>query len=548
MGSVCVREIEMAGFMGYTKPVTMHLPTTGIVLVSGPNGAGKSSGLEAVATGLWGKTLRGASPWRTVGDGTFNPGHVRIACEGYEVTRKCGKSGKKVVSFTGGDYDTATKATAAMVHKVGAWEVWRRTCVFSAYDAAHFSEATDGERKRLIEVLVGADSFDRALPLCRDELKQTDGKFDRLRHAKEVLGDSTGTHRQALGAAKRILATLTRTAEPDARKYRELSSALEGATASWQASRDRLDKHARGSGARDATIQQLERQLQQLGSGDCPTCEQDVPDSTRARIRKDVEARKKISGEAENVARIERKRLEETAHTLRKRVDSLREEKGSERARLQEAKDTDEARKEAEKSVANATIALDQLEEKLDDTEAALDIVTREHGVLHAVEQVLGLKGVRAHVLGRALDGLTDMSNYWLARMVGPDMRVHFKPYSEKARGGVVDALAMEVEGVGGGQGYKATSGGERRRIDAAVLLALAQLAAGAHGNQGNTLFFDEVFDPLDDDGISGVAAALHEIAKTRPVLVVSHNPRLVERLEADVHYHIEDGRIDKAA
>jgi len=43
-------------------------------------------------------------------------------------------------------------------------------------------------------------------------------------------------------------------------------------------------------------------------------------------------------------------------------------------------------------------------------------------------------------------------------------------------------ALTLEVKGAGGDHGYKGASGGERRRIDIALLLALADMASGANG------------------------------------------------------------------
>jgi len=164
---------------------------------------------------------------------------------------------------------------------------------------------------------------------------------------------------------------------------------------------------------------------------------------------------------------------------------------------------------------------------------------------LEAVEQVLGVRGVRAHVLGEALRGIEAVANYWLAKVAGEGLELTLDPYSEKASGGVSDAIALKVAGAGGGFGYKAASGGERRRIDIALLLALAEVSQAASGRDGQgTLFFDEVFDALDGEGAGAVCAALAELAQTRCVVVISHSSTLVETLQPTLRLHVKGGRV----
>ena len=74
-----------------------------------------------------------------------------------------------------------------------------------------------------------------------------------------------------------------------------------------------------------------------------------------------------------------------------------------------------------------------------------------------------------------------------------------------------------------GATGYRDASTGERTRVDVALLLALSRTA-----NQGGILFFDEIFDPLDDVGLERVADLLVEMSKDRQVVVTSHNDRLI--------------------
>ena len=106
------------------------------------------------------------------------------------------------------------------------------------------------------------------------------------------------------------------------------------------------------------------------------------------------------------------------------------------------------------------------------------------------------------------------------------------RSYSETARGEMTNKISMEVEGAGGGHGYKASSGGERKRIDIAVMLGLGDIARRLRGERGSTLFFDEAFDALDEAGLVAVVGVLRDLAQDRAVMVVSHSPTLIDLLK----------------
>jgi DNA repair exonuclease SbcCD ATPase subunit len=110
-------------------------------------------------------------------------------------------------------------------------------------------------------------------------------------------------------------------------------------------------------------------------------------------------------------------------------------------------------------------------------------------------------------------------------------VRVRLEPYTERAGGGVKDAIALLVDGAGDGHGYRACSAGERRRLDVALLLALAEIARATSGDEPGTLWLDEVFDALDDDGADAVCAAVRELCRDRCVVVITHSPRLADAL-----------------
>ena len=63
-------------------------------------------------------------------------------------------------------------------------------------------------------------------------------------------------------------------------------------------------------------------------------------------------------------------------------------------------------------------------------------------------------------------------------------------------------------------------------------MLGLGAIAEAASGIQGS-MFFDEVFDALDTDGVESIVDILNELSADRMVLVVTHNSDLASAIPA---------------
>jgi DNA repair exonuclease SbcCD ATPase subunit len=188
-----------------------------------------------------------------------------------------------------------------------------------------------------------------------------------------------------------------------------------------------------------------------------------------------------------------------------------------------------------------ATERLVQIEDQHDDAMNDVEEARVEVAELEACEVALGLKGIRAQVLGHALSGIEAVANLWLDRICGAGLSLKLLPYSEKKTGGVTDSISLQITGAGAGE-YLGASGGERRRLDVALLLALAEISRAAAGREPGTLFCDEVFDALDADGQADVAEVLRELAADRAIIVITHSPDLARMLRPDVYLEAEGG------
>ena len=192
---------------------------------------------------------------------------------------------------------------------------------------------------------------------------------------------------------------------------------------------------------------------------------------------------------------------------------------------MQKAADGAAARVETAK--AGTVEARELLEARRQELEAAV----RELDVLDAAILVLSPKGVRAKMLASRLASLGHAATHHLRHM-GLPWTLVLAPTRELKGGGERDEISLEVRG---GSDYEDASRGERRRIDVSIVLAFAQLAGAWTGDHGDLpMFFDEVFDGLDRRGREAVAEILTELARNRPVVVITHRPEMRDHLQPD--------------
>lgn len=537
-----VTQIVLNNFMRH-RNTDLRVPERGIVLVTGENGAGKSSMVEGVAMAFWGKTLRGTAPWLD-GEG----GLATVAADVAVSNRVRLKGGKTALSWHAPDveavqYENTTKAQEALSKVVGDFDLWRCTHVFSSSDLASLLRASDGELKRLLENLLGFDRFEPALKDCRADLgkakahqTQAESKLEvlaeRRRAAVRTLADTT----EALGR----LGVLPDFAATSA-KAAELANDVEDCDRDLDEVQAKIAGRNRAAGRAAGEAEAAERRHYAFKARtSCDMCGQDLSVERMAELARAAVQARRVAEDAgrQAAADIERFNVELTAlretrdlhaKALQRAQATLRD-----RARLQDEHDR------AAQAQARAQAFLETVDQDLDRAQKDVDKWRQETAVLEAVEGVLGLRGVRAHILGRAVSGLRDAGNAWLARLAGPGVTLSVDQED--------DRLNLEIKGFGGGLGYRASSGGERRRLDIATLLALADVARAVRGGGGwGTLFFDEVFDALDEDGIAAVKDVLTELAQERAVVVISHADSVIAGLPAVVRWTVSDGTVTEA-
>jgi DNA repair exonuclease SbcCD ATPase subunit len=193
---------------------------------------------------------------------------------------------------------------------------------------------------------------------------------------------------------------------------------------------------------------------------------------------------------------------------------------------------SDERRKLAEKDLADSRVTYQGATDRFEQTKRtlALWVYWRD-----------SIPNLRAAAMEEILVYLNDRIGEYMSEFSSGvmGMEVYQVPYGKKSK------IKVNLRTSGGT--YEMSSGGERRRIDLAVYLALSDLLHVASGVQCNVLVADEIMDGLSPEGVKKFSEILRKKANNGMcVLVVSHNPAVRQIIEYDSIITVEK-RNDRA-
>lgn len=571
-----VRKVRMQKFMAYND-ASFDLPEVGAILVAGANGTGKSSIIEAVAS-LYNTSLRAPKSRRTRGFHTGVAGEVTVETyDGLVANRGCTASGALKLEYSiNGDstsFPTPTKALEQFGRDVGPEALWRRCCYFSSKIAAGFSEATDADRRDLLEELVSLGDYSlaqaKAVAAQNDATKLVAATRTSLAVAESQLASVD----RDVASARSGLASLTPPVAPgtdvelNALRVRctellqeeaVVKSQMEYLSTADFAAQQEMQEHALATRSLEVARDQAMRQMSVLGNGYCPTCELEVPEDRVSELHGAVKAanqqlaahlaaveleNQKINSEASI-------RAQTRAELQRKQADIhatyvLTQNQGVALASALKSYSQLLAQHQAqEKQWADLVASADQRKQQAaaEVVKLKAELATQEHAVELATygAWVLGPNGVRTQLLTEVLGAVESMTNRWLALM-SPTIRVDLKAYDESSKA-AKKSISLKIHGRTSGDEYYDLSTGERLRVDLAFLFGFAEVTELIHGGSATsgTLFLDEIFDGVDTVGAAAAIDLIREVAKTRAVVVISHNDAIKDRLQPVMHYQLK--------
>jgi DNA repair exonuclease SbcCD ATPase subunit len=146
--------------------------------------------------------------------------------------------------------------------------------------------------------------------------------------------------------------------------------------------------------------------------------------------------------------------------------------------------------------------------------------VTKDIDILKFWEIVFSEQGFVKYIIRNVLNYFNDRCNHYLSYTTNGKFMVMFD-----------DSLQEKVFVNGEEIIFASLSGGERKKINFAVLLALQGLLGFTNKNKFNLLLLDEVVESIDDESIQGIYNLLQELSKDKLILVITHNSTLKDLL-----------------
>ena len=174
---------------------------------------------------------------------------------------------------------------------------------------------------------------------------------------------------------------------------------------------------------------------------------------------------------------------------------------------------------EKNKQVLEAQKHLDKLEgliEQIKANETASYDLTQRLEVMKFWEMAFSEKGIVKYIVRNILDYFNLKSNEYASILTNNQFTIEFN-----------DELSEVIRNNGMETKYISLSGGEKRKINLAIMLALQDLSSKISKTNCNLIFFDEVCDNIDDLGIGAINNLLNTLKNQysdKVIFLITHN------------------------
>lgn len=168
--------------------------------------------------------------------------------------------------------------------------------------------------------------------------------------------------------------------------------------------------------------------------------------------------------------------------------------------------------------------------------------LTKQEQQLDKLTTVFGLQGVKSHVLSAVLPFVNKRIEHYMDILTEGKFNAFISSKSTAKNGNTSDKMTIDILSQDTGGKYSELSTGEQRKVDLSISLSLQDYLLSKIPDT-NFEVFDEVFDGLDEASMQSVIQILKERAKgVDTVFVVSHNDNLKDQFENIITIEKIDG------
>lgn len=472
----------------------------------GSNGSGKSSVLEMITFALFGKTIRKSTEDALINCDNKKNLEVEITLEKKGIGQAVITRGKRpnVLNFYLGGVDMTQENAIKTQEKIEkelslSYKTFVASIVFGQHVDLEFLSASADDKRTIVRNFLNLDDIFS----WRDKIKELKSEYSN--------GIKTGTTLlQELTFQRDKLKSKLVDAEPVQLKEtmeqvmareslitnrKELLTALKYELDDLQNKRYPLERqHKLGVYAHKDT---------------CKTCK-------KVYMKKQTEGN--LRGLFRRIAAIQNKELK-----LTKKIDKLNKEVAQlasktslkEWVLLKQKQDlflSQEKIKQEYNELLSRTKVLEAEKQKLE----------VNYEVMRFWEKAFSEQGIIKYFVRNILDYLNFKTNEYLSLLTNSQFTISFS-----------EELEETIHNNGRKLSYISLSGGEKRKINLSVMLALQSLLTHTSKEQSNIIFFDEIAENMDEDGCQGVHNLLKSLKEEdKTIFLITHNAHLKSLLD----------------
>jgi DNA repair exonuclease SbcCD ATPase subunit len=524
------------------KDTTVRLEGNGLCLVKGSNGAGKSSVVKGILFALFGVGADDVIN-NKVGKDTYVEVTGSDDKDTYVVRRyRKDTKHKNNLYFYINDGEIAAATNTALQEKLEAFIGcdYRSFITIASFsnDMMMFANATDSERKAIFEKIL------QDLDIYNDYHKTAKEKIVDLNTDVEDLDHSIDVDERELSVVKKVLETeetralvleqkrLDRLRElgderTELEKKFEFSVRLKGKRERYNNAIFRLEQWLEKYKSKAEEIQDTDTELYMLDQkeGDlsfdtCPVCGTKMTEKHRDKEMKVItKRRKELNKKMKKLEDYEftRAMVTDSMNRLFDKVSAIDYKLVKYDSVVKVLGELDEKIVKAQDQVGDSQDGIRLWKSKIRKlsktiASAKKRITGYEEELLYWKEVAHGFskQGIPNIIITRALTLLESCANGYLDTLTSGAMGIQLTGMTKTKKGAVRNKIGINVVSESGVTSFGSYSGGERQRLNIALLLALRDVAEHNKGIKLNCLFLDEVLDlSLDEEGIEEVLQLL---------------------------------------
>jgi DNA repair exonuclease SbcCD ATPase subunit len=495
-----IKKVKITNFYSAKKvEFDFDKQKNGIVLIEGQNkdakgsnGAGKSILIESVVWGLFGKTIRKSTEEAMVNNRAKKEMSVEVYVDDLRIKRS--KRPTSLQLWKGDEEITQDNAlnTQKKIEELlnTNYKVFLASTVFGQQNNIEFLTATPDDKRTIIRNFLNLDD----LFTMRESVKYLKSEYNQgSKRLSAVLAEqesSVTTYDQEIQVLKDQLADVDPELMDSCRDL-TLDDVL-----SVEAHNRSVDKKVEDISREIVGAQRrAEAFLKDAKNNTCRTCGQEV--------KKPMSA-----SQVEDKAALYDMEIESLGKDLAKAESARRKVVVSSKVfcTINEYKNIEDKMSFLERQK-------DALLEKMQNVHDERGDYNTQYEIMKFWEKAFSEQGIVKYVIRNILGYFNAQVNFYLSHLSRGKYFIEF----DEALSETITHMEHEIH-------FISMSGGEKKKVSLAVLLGLQSLLGISNAEEVNLMFFDEIAESLDHEGMEGLYILLSELKKTKTLYVITHN------------------------